>query len=82
MPIYRYTSEAYGPDEIRVISEAYENALHALRLVDRNNPVEEIVARKIIEIWETGERDAYRIAARAFEQLGETVGQAAASHSV
>jgi hypothetical protein len=60
----------FGPEEIRVMVEAYENALHTLRLVDRTNPVTEIVAQKIIEIWRTGERDPHRIAALAFEQLG------------
>lgn len=71
MPIYRYTKEAaYGPDEIQVMAEAYENALHTLRLVDRNDPVTELVAKKILEIWETGERDAQRIAALTFQQLG------------
>ena len=72
MPIYRFMKEAaYGPDATRVMTEAYENALHILRLVDRTAPVTEIVAKKIIEIWRTGERDAHRIAALAFEELGQ-----------
>jgi hypothetical protein len=70
VPIYRLLQEeAYGPDEMRVMAEAYESALHVLRLVDRHDPVTEVVAKKIIEIWGTGERDTYRIAALAFEQL-------------
>ena len=71
MPIYRYIKEAaYGPDEARVLGEAYESSLHALRLVDRTDPVTELVAKKILEIWQTGERDPHRIAALAFQELG------------
>jgi hypothetical protein len=71
MTIHQLIREGvYGPDEIRAMAEAYENALHTLRLVDRTDPVTEIVAQKIIEIWRTGERDPHRIAALAFDQLG------------
>jgi hypothetical protein len=72
MSIYRHLMKgAYSPDETRVIAEAYENAVHVLRLVGRADPVSEIVANKVIEIWEVGERDAFRIAALAFEELGQ-----------
>ena len=71
VPLARLLPEAaFGPDEIRSMTEAYETALGLLRLVDRNDPVTEIVAKKIIEIFGTGERDPQRIAALAIEQLG------------
>jgi hypothetical protein len=72
VPIARLLPEtaAFGPDEILCMTEAYEDALGSLRLVDRNDAVTEIVARKIIDIFRTGERDPQRIAALAIEELG------------
>jgi hypothetical protein len=55
------------------MTEAFENALRALGLSDRNDPVTEIVAKKIIEISRTGERDPKRLAALAVDQLGVPV---------
>lgn len=52
------------------MARAYEGALVALRLTDRQDPFTEIVAKKIIEIAETGERDPDRLRERALEELG------------
>ncbi|MBI5264445.1 MAG: hypothetical protein HY852_21830 [Bradyrhizobium sp.] len=48
---------------------AYQDALHALHLVDRNDPVTEIIARKIIEIGKSG-GDPAEIAKLAIKELG------------
>jgi hypothetical protein len=61
---------AFGPDEIRSMSDAYDTALRALGLIDRNDPVTELVAKTIIEIAQTGERNSQRLSTRAIEQLG------------
>ncbi len=51
MAIYRLLqNSAFAPDEIRVMSSAYEDALRALRLADRSDPITQIVAEKIIEL--------------------------------
>ena len=63
-------NSAFGPDEIRRMTTAYEDALRVLGLVDRTDPVTEIVAKKVIEIAQTGERDPFRIRARAVADLG------------
>jgi len=34
-----------GPDEIAVLTEAYEATLRKLGLVDRNDPITEIIGR-------------------------------------
>ena len=47
---------AYGPEDIKVMTTAFEGALNALGLMDRGDPLNELVARKIIEIAKTGER--------------------------
>jgi hypothetical protein len=66
MAIYRlFQKSAFGPDEIDRMSTAYEDALHVLGLTDRADPMTEILAKKIIEIAQTGERDPARIRAKA-----------------
>jgi hypothetical protein len=70
MPINRLLADAkLGPDEIENLNLAFRQALRSLHLVDRNDPLTEIVARKIIEIAATGVRDATEIAAMAVKQL-------------
>ena len=59
-----------GPDEIENLNLAFEQALRSLHLVDRNDPLTEIVARKIIEVGATGVRDVTKIADIAVQQLG------------
>src|ERR1700746_64073 len=47
------------------MTTAYEDAVRVLGFVDRTDAITEIVAKKIIEIAQTGERDPLRIRARA-----------------
>jgi hypothetical protein len=39
-----------GPEEIAVLTDAYERTLRTLSLVDRNDPLTELIARKVIEL--------------------------------
>jgi len=41
------------PEEVVRLRIAYQKSLHALHLVDRNDPVSEIVAKKVIQIVST-----------------------------
>ena len=69
--IYRIFKErAFEPEAVICMARAYESALLALRLTDRQDPLTEIVAKKIIEIAETGERDPDRLRDRALEKIG------------
>ena len=61
---------AFGPSEIGTIVAAYQNTLLALGFPDRDTPVTELVAKKIIEISETGELDPERLSAQAISELG------------
>lgn len=71
MAIYRILQNTpFGPDEITRLVTAYEQTLKALGLTDRNDPITELVARKIIEISQTGVRDPQLLARRAIEDLG------------
>jgi len=52
------------------LRQAFNLALNGLYLVDRNDPVCEIVAHKIIEIGLNGNRNPREIAALVIKQLG------------
>jgi hypothetical protein len=70
MAIYRiFRERVFEPEAVICMARAYEGALVALRLTDRQDPITEIVARKIVEIAETGERDHTRLRDRALEEL-------------
>ena len=49
---------------------AYEAALKKLGLVDRDDPLTKIVAKKIIEIAERGVRDPKQLSALTMRELG------------
>jgi hypothetical protein len=70
MPIVRLLQyEAFRPEDIKVMTAAFEDALSSLGLVDRGDPRTEIVARKIIECAQTGERDPVRLRDSALKSL-------------
>jgi hypothetical protein len=58
------------PGEIVRLRIAYQKTLHALHLVDRNDPVSEIVAKQVIQIDSTGVRDPAQICKIVVKQLG------------
>jgi hypothetical protein len=71
MAIYRLLAKSpLGPEEIEILVAAYEHTLRVLRLVDRGDPLTELIARKIIEVAQTGLKDPAKISAQAIKQLG------------
>lgn len=68
--IYRLLQQAaFGPEEIDRLVTAFEDSLRALKLQDRTDPLTETIAKKLIEIAQTGERDPRRLRRRALEAL-------------
>ena len=54
MPINRLLGDSkLQPEDIERLNRAYTFTLRSLSLVDRNDPLTEIVARKVIEIGAT-----------------------------
>jgi hypothetical protein len=53
--------QSFGPDEINVLSTAFEEALRELKLVDRTDPATQLVAKRIIGLAQQGERDPIRL---------------------
>jgi hypothetical protein len=62
MAIYRMLQNSpMGPEEIAVLTDAYERTLRELRLVDRSDPITQLIAKKIIEVGQRGVRDPEQI---------------------
>ena len=71
VPIQRLLQQAaFAPEEVKHLSAAYDAALEMLRLKDRTDPVCELIAAKIIQVYRLGERDPPKICARAIKELG------------
>ena len=70
MPISRLLANSeFTPEQRLVIEQAFADTLRKLHLVDRNDPICEIVAHKIIEICKRGVTDAVAICEMACRQL-------------
>jgi hypothetical protein len=70
MPISRYLGEgAFGPDEIELLVGAFDQACQSLSLPDRDHPVRELLARAIVDLAATGERDPMNLHERAIESV-------------
>ena len=71
MPLDRLLREAsFDQADISRMTRAYEAALSLLRSKDQTEAIKELIAKKIIEIARTGERDPPHICARALKELG------------
>lgn len=72
MAIYRILQNApLSPEDVTRLVTAYEATLKTLDLADRSDPITELVARKIIEIGQTGLRDPLQISRLAVTDLSE-----------
>jgi hypothetical protein len=61
---------SFTPEEVVVLGTAYEAILVVLRLNDRLDPITEIIATKVIQLFQSGERDPTQICNRAIKELG------------
>ena len=70
MAIYRLLKNAtLEPEEISCIMQAYEQALRTLCVKDRDDPLTEMIAKKIIKVAQTGIKDPAQISALAIKEL-------------
>jgi hypothetical protein len=71
MPITRLLKEGkLKPEEVERLNRAYTYALRSLSLVDRNDPLTELIAKKIIEIGASGVRDPLEISELVVRKFG------------
>jgi hypothetical protein len=69
-PIYPlFQKEAFGPELIATMDAVFEDSLRALQLSDRDDPLTTMIAKKIVEIFQTGEHDPTRIREQVMQSL-------------
>jgi hypothetical protein len=65
--------QRFDPETIRVMGRAYELAMIVLRLSDRGNIADEVVAQTIIELVKGGERDPGRLCEAMLQQWSRVI---------
>jgi hypothetical protein len=60
----------FDPEAIHIMGQAYECACKALHDVGQPAVVQDVLAKRIIAIAKTGERDPNRLCNRALETFG------------
>jgi hypothetical protein len=60
----------HTPEQIELLNNAFNHALSLLSVVDRNDPLCAMVARKIVEVGATGTREPRKIAEIAVVLMG------------
>jgi hypothetical protein len=60
---------AFNQDDIDRMVTAYEHCLQILGLAERSDPVAERIAKQIVEIAQTGERDPAAVSKQVIENL-------------
>ena len=59
MAIYRLLRrEVFEPEDVELLAVVYEDVAKMLGVTDQNAPIRELIARKLIELAQAGERDA------------------------
>jgi hypothetical protein len=62
MPVYRlHKDKAFEPEAITVMTSAYADVCRALGLDEGDHPAADVVAKKVIEFAQRGERDPVRL---------------------
>ena len=61
---------SFGPDEIEAMTAAYDAALIELCQSNNDDPITELIAKSIVNVTATGERDPILIRERALNALG------------
>jgi hypothetical protein len=73
MPLTPYLKGAvFEPRQIESMTAAFEGVCQALHLADREDPFNEIVARKVVEIASTGVHDSNQLRDLVLIALKET----------
>ena len=70
MPINRLLKDKRTPEEIELLNKAFNHALNLLGVVDRNDPLCDMVARKVLEVGTTGINEPREIAEMAVARIG------------
>ena len=70
MPLYRLLqNSAFEPEAVAAMGAAFEETCRLLGLADTSDALRDLVAIKIIELAQQGERDADRLRQRTMEHF-------------
>jgi hypothetical protein len=70
MPLYRLLqNQAFDPAHIEAMAYAFEAACVELRIAGTDDPRREMIAQKVIECAQRGERDPLRLQAMVLADL-------------
>jgi hypothetical protein len=61
VPINQAMEECFDPEHLLAMGVAFDHACRSLRLSDTDDPLTKLIADKIIEAAQAGERDADRL---------------------
>lgn len=61
---------AFDPETVAILTAAYDECIRRLRLVDREDPLTQVLANKIIETAWRGEHDPTRVCQQVLDALG------------
>jgi hypothetical protein len=71
MTIHRLLADTtFDPERVAALVAAYEEALKKLSLVDRDDPMTQMIARKTIEVAQRGVLDSKQISSIVIKELG------------
>jgi hypothetical protein len=70
MSIHRLLEQAaFEPDHVQAMTTAFDELCRTLGLANTDDLIREVVARKVIDIGMTGEKDSRRIFERALQEI-------------
>ena len=67
-----FQDAAFDSEMTRIMGEAFDHACASLHDIGQPDLVREVIARRIIEVAQTGERDPIRLSDRALVAMGIT----------
>ncbi len=65
-----FKSTALGPEDIECLVAAYQRSLRMIGVQERDDPLTRIIAKRVIEIGQTGIRDPDRISHLVVKRMG------------
>ena len=81
MVIYRLLDQqgAFQPEQVAMMGDVFEDVLKTLGLVDRKDPLVDMIARNIIELAQTGVLDRIRLMQMTLEAFNGNPPQSSAA---
>jgi hypothetical protein len=70
-PLLDAEGAAFDPEDVKAITAAYQIALKRLNVADRNTAIATLVAKAVVQIAKSGERDPMRLNERVIRALQE-----------